>query len=258
MVTVDIILQAHRGVESEYPYNTMASFRAAIEQGYPRIELDPALTKDGVIVVLHDKVINATARKSDGSVLPEQVRISDITYEEADSYDYGLGMGENFRGERIPLLRDVFELCAKNGVSVKVDNKLWGFPEKDVDRVFDMIHETGVKTCISCFDAENAIAVSKRVPTCHVSFDGITDEAILKKVSSEVEKERFEIWLPVEYHVASWAPKEWFATKEKCERVKKYALLALWAIGSKEAYDKAVREYEPYAVETNGSIKNCK
>lgn len=250
-----IELQAHRGVEAEYPCNTMVSFRAAAEQGYPRVELDPALTKDGVIVVLHDRTINATARKPDGSTIETPTNIRDITYAEADSYDYGIWMGERFRGERIPLLRDVFVFCAENGITIKVDNKLWGFPEKDVKRVFDMINETGVKTCISCFGAENAVNTAKAVPTCHVSFDGVTDEETLSKVSSAVGKDRFEIWLPVEYHVASWAPKEWFATKEKCERVKKYALLALWAIGSKAAFDKAVSDYEPFAVETNGIIK---
>lgn len=253
-----IELQAHRGLEAEYPCNTMASFKAAIERGYPRIELDPALTKDGVIVVLHDKTINYTARRSDGSKIENPMRINDITYAEADSYDYGLWRGERFRGERLPLLYDVFRLCAANNVMIKVDNKLFGFPEKDVLRVFDMINETGVRTCISCYDAGSAIRAAEKVPSCHVSLDGITDEATLSAVSSAVGKDRFEIWLPVEYHVASWAPKEWFADKEKCERVKKYALLALWAIGSVSAFEKAVASYAPFAVETDGTVACAK
>ena len=34
-------LQAHRGVSSDYPENTMIAFRAAVNEGYAIIELDP-------------------------------------------------------------------------------------------------------------------------------------------------------------------------------------------------------------------------
>ena len=47
-------LQAHKGVECEYPENTMPSFRAAVEQGYEMIELDVRATKDDRFVLLHD------------------------------------------------------------------------------------------------------------------------------------------------------------------------------------------------------------
>ena len=39
-------LQAHRGVCTEAPENTMAAFRLAVEQGYDIIEFDPKMTKD--------------------------------------------------------------------------------------------------------------------------------------------------------------------------------------------------------------------
>ena len=43
----NIKLQAHRGVSSDCPENTMAAFRCAALQGYDVIELDPDYTKDG-------------------------------------------------------------------------------------------------------------------------------------------------------------------------------------------------------------------
>ena len=63
----NIKLQAHRGVSSDCPENTMAAFRCAALQGYDVIELDPDYTKDGKIVILHDKTLNRTARKADGT-----------------------------------------------------------------------------------------------------------------------------------------------------------------------------------------------
>lgn len=46
-------LQAHRGVSTDAPENTMAAFREAVKQGYDTIEFDPKFTKDGVCVILH-------------------------------------------------------------------------------------------------------------------------------------------------------------------------------------------------------------
>ncbi|GIP41388.1 glycerophosphoryl diester phosphodiesterase [Paenibacillus sp. J31TS4] len=45
---------AHRGYPGRYPENTLASFQAAAELGFTRLELDAQPTRDGVPVVLHD------------------------------------------------------------------------------------------------------------------------------------------------------------------------------------------------------------
>ena len=42
-------LQAHRGVSTDAPENTMAAFRLAVEQGYDIIEFDPKCTKDSSV-----------------------------------------------------------------------------------------------------------------------------------------------------------------------------------------------------------------
>ena len=64
-------LQAHRGVSTEYPENTMPAFIAAVNQGYDIIELDPGYTADGHIIILHDAILNRTIRNADGSVIKE-------------------------------------------------------------------------------------------------------------------------------------------------------------------------------------------
>ncbi len=49
---------AHRGLHDEnLPENSIAAFKAAVEQGYP-IEIDLHLTCDGEVVVFHDKTLN--------------------------------------------------------------------------------------------------------------------------------------------------------------------------------------------------------
>ena len=106
-------LQAHRGVSTDCPENTMAAFRAAVEQGYDIIELDPKFTADNRCVILHDRTLNRTGRLPDGSQLSEPVAIASLTYEEARGYDVGLWFGEEFRGERCPPWKRCWPLPAK-------------------------------------------------------------------------------------------------------------------------------------------------
>ena len=62
-----MLYQAHRGVGTEYPENTMPAFRAAVEQGYALIELDPCFTLDGQCAILHDRTLNRTCRTASGA-----------------------------------------------------------------------------------------------------------------------------------------------------------------------------------------------
>ena len=48
----------HRGARGLYPENTLAGFAAALALGVDAVELDVALTADGVVVVSHDPALN--------------------------------------------------------------------------------------------------------------------------------------------------------------------------------------------------------
>src|ERR1700722_7996848 len=54
-----ILVHGHRGARARRPENTLPAFQYAIEQGVDAIELDVLVTKDNVVVVLHDPEINA-------------------------------------------------------------------------------------------------------------------------------------------------------------------------------------------------------
>ncbi|KHF31079.1 Glycerophosphoryl diester phosphodiesterase [Anoxybacillus sp. BCO1] len=51
---------AHRGSAGTHPENTMASFIEAARVHADGIELDVQLSKDGVVVVIHDETVNRT------------------------------------------------------------------------------------------------------------------------------------------------------------------------------------------------------
>ncbi|MCM3781635.1 glycerophosphodiester phosphodiesterase [Neobacillus mesonae] len=97
---------AHRGAAGEAPENTLASFELGLEQGCDAFELDIHLSKDGEIVVIHDYTIDRT---TDGTGA-----VQDLTLDELRKWDAGSWFDAKYTGQRIPTLREVFELAPKD------------------------------------------------------------------------------------------------------------------------------------------------
>ena len=122
------LLQAHRGVSSEAPENTLAAFRMSVEQGYDLIEMDPKYTADGKFVILHDRSLKRTARDADGNAI--DLKIAEVTLAQAQQYEYGSWFSEEFRGEHIPELWEILDFAQANpSIPIKIDNVWETFPE---------------------------------------------------------------------------------------------------------------------------------
>ena len=60
-------IQGHRGARGLAPENTLPAFARALAIGVTTLELDCAITRDGVVVVSHDPAFNPDiARGPDG------------------------------------------------------------------------------------------------------------------------------------------------------------------------------------------------
>ncbi len=92
---------AHRGNSSVAPENTMAAFHKALEVGADAIEMDVRLTRDGSVVVMHDRRLDRTTT-GNGPV-------GTYTLKELKSLDAGAWFGTKFQAERVPTLEEVFE-----------------------------------------------------------------------------------------------------------------------------------------------------
>lgn len=107
---------AHLGFYGLCPNNTMIAFEMAEKCGYPSCIVVPKVTKDGVLVCIHDDTINATARDQNGNKPTSNLEVSNLTYKELLEWDFGLYKHSYFKGTKIPLLSDFFDLCAKTGM----------------------------------------------------------------------------------------------------------------------------------------------
>lgn len=249
-------LQAHRGVSSEYPENTLLAYQAAIDQGYGVIELDPKYTLDGRIVMLHDRSLKRTARDENG-VAPS-VDITDITLERARSCEYGSWKDEKFKGEVIPTLSDVLDLAEKNpSVSLKFDNVWTKFPD-GIRRSFLLEiaeREDRAKIGITCDSLEAINEVVSTLPHADIHYDGVAlDEELLGELKALANNRELVIWLCYDLPHLSWY-KGKRASAELCDTVRKYGKLGIWIISTREQLENAVLDLKADLIETNGSVK---
>jgi glycerophosphoryl diester phosphodiesterase len=60
-------IEAHRGGRALFPENTLHSFANALSMGVNTLELDIGVTRDGVIIISHERELNPElARNADG------------------------------------------------------------------------------------------------------------------------------------------------------------------------------------------------
>lgn len=132
----------HAGFNFAAPINTLPAFEESARQGYRYVETDIRLTKDRVPVLLHSDVINEYARNDDGSELKEEVRISEINYEDALKYDFGIFMGEEFAGTRIATFDEFIDLCKKLKLHPYIELKSeTGLTFMDLQKLIDKVQQ---------------------------------------------------------------------------------------------------------------------
>lgn len=105
----------HRGYCDEYPENTLPAFIGSYKHGFRYVECDVGFTSDDVPVLLHDAYITRT---SNGSGL-----LSDFTFEQVRTKDFGAWKGWYFSGTKIPSLEEFIILCRKLGLHPYIEIK---------------------------------------------------------------------------------------------------------------------------------------
>ena len=182
-------LQGHRGARGLLPENSLAGFERAIQLGVTTLELDIAITRDGVLVVHHDMSLSAAyARDASGRWISRAPGpIHGMTWAELQTYDIGrLKPGSDYArqfpdqqpqdGTRIPRLADLFDLVKRLGnqrVRFAIETKLRPDaadqtlpPEAFATAVVQAIRDAGMaqRAQIMSFDWRTLQAVQRIAP----------------------------------------------------------------------------------------------
>ncbi|WP_367211021.1 glycerophosphodiester phosphodiesterase family protein [Sphingobacterium sp. R2] len=93
-------IAAHRGAHLKQPENSIAAIEEAIRQGASVVEVDVRASKDGVLVLMHDKTVNRTTTG--------QGEVAKHTYAELQKLHYAPKLME---ANRNMLFRPYQKLC---------------------------------------------------------------------------------------------------------------------------------------------------
>lgn len=143
-----ITVAAHRGYSSAYPENTLLAFKEAIEYGADMIEFDLRLSKDDLIVIMHDETVDRTTNATGA--------LHDFTMTELKQLDAGSSLGPEFEGVKIPTLKELCTLLRDYpNVLLNVEVKPNIYAKKVVDKSVELLTQYGYlsRAVFTCFDA---------------------------------------------------------------------------------------------------------
>jgi glycerophosphoryl diester phosphodiesterase len=203
-------LQGHRGARGYLPENTLPSFERALAIGVDTLELDVGVTRDGVVVIHHDRRLNPdVARGPDGKwVASPAPTLYSLSYRELQSYDVGrIRPGSEYAqrfphqqpvdGTRIPRLEELF---ARAGARVRfnIETKLVPEapdetlpPEPFARALIAEVRKAGVaaRTTIQSFDWRTLKIVEREAPevmTAYLTSGKNSDPAKVKAAGARL------------------------------------------------------------------------
>jgi len=154
-----ILVHGHRGARAMRPENTIPAFEYAIGVGVDVLELDMAVTKDNVLVVSHDPMVNPTLCTGPGT----PVAIHTLTLAELRKWDCGGKQNPLFAkqtpvpGTPIPTLDEVFDLAPKGKFEFNIETKI--FPDHPELAPTPVMFATMVLDCIRRHGLESRVIV---------------------------------------------------------------------------------------------------
>lgn len=175
-------LQGHRGARGLAPENTLPAFARAAEIGVATLELDTGITKDGVVVVAHDRRLNPDiTRDANGNwIASPGPRVRDLTLAELQRFDVGaIKPGTEYAkqfssqaarpGTKMPTLAEIAGLPGRFNIETKIsplapDDTL--DPETFARTLIAEIRRLGLasRATIQSFDWRTLAVVAREAP----------------------------------------------------------------------------------------------
>ncbi len=193
-------LQAHRGGRALWPENTLPAFERAIDLGVDTLELDTGLTKDGTLIIAHERHVDTNlARDVSGKwVEGAQPTWHSLTLAQVQTYDVGrirpdsayakrFARQQSIDGTRVPTLASLFDLVKRKGdskvrfnIETKIDPTAPADtvdPESFAKALVKAVRDAGMESrvTIQSFDWRTLQVVHQIAPTISTAYLTIID-----------------------------------------------------------------------------------
>jgi glycerophosphoryl diester phosphodiesterase len=170
-------LIAHRGASGYAPEHTPAAYRLAMDQHTDFVEPDLAVTKDNVLICLHDDSLARTTNIAE--VYPDRAKAlaNDLTIAEIKRLDAGRWFKPEFAGQRVQTFQEAIDLVrTRPGIGLYPELKSPElYKSRNVDQVklfVDVIKKNGLEKAESL----------RKTPVIIQSFD----ETAIRRVAAEL------------------------------------------------------------------------
>ena len=173
-------IMGHRGAAGVAPENTMPAFKVSADLGIPWVELDIRLTKDGDLVLLHDKSLERT---TDGTG-----EVGQLTVAEIQKLDAGSWFSADFAGVRVPTLVQVLETFQERiqfNIEIKdEDDRL----EEQIARLFEILdrHQLRHRVILSSFKKKILGAVREEDERVQLAIIANQSADQMKRIATEL------------------------------------------------------------------------
>lgn len=147
----------HRGCKSYMPENTLISFSEAFRLEVDVLEFDVQMTRDGVLVIMHDSMVDRT---TDGTGA-----ICFKTLAEVKALDAGVKFGRP--GTRVPTMDETLQLIVEEAAPTLLLNvEIKDQTPAVVDKTMEALHRYGLveRSVIASFDAQTLLYVQDYYP----------------------------------------------------------------------------------------------
>jgi glycerophosphoryl diester phosphodiesterase len=158
------VIFAHRGACALAPENTISSFELAVTHQADAVELDAKLSKDGVVMVIHDPTLERTTNGTG--------KVNEHTLAELKALDAGSKFNVKYAGEKIPTLEEVFEAVG-NKVLVNVELTNYSSPKDDlIAKVAEVVKRQKMqdRVLFSSFIPKNLSMIKDLLPDSPVAL----------------------------------------------------------------------------------------
>ena len=165
------VVYAHRGASEYAPENTMSSFFMGLSMGANGIETDIQKTKDGTLVLFHDKTLERVTGQSG--------ELADFTYEQLCRMP--VLHARSGKQDIIPRLEDFLHYCGAQGVRLALELKAPGIAEE----VYTMVKKYRLEqqVTVTAFSLENLIALKEAFPEAEAGYlTNDFDDALLAEM----------------------------------------------------------------------------
>ncbi|MEO3783553.1 glycerophosphodiester phosphodiesterase family protein [Actinocorallia sp. B10E7] len=175
---------AHRGASAYAPENTLAAFRLAGQMRADLIELDVRQTKDGHLVVVHDRTLTRTTDVKRRFPKLKPWRVRDLTLKQIKKLDAGSWFARRYKGERVPTLAEALRTIkaarAKALVELKNPEEYPGLTRRLVAQLEDDPYWTSYeRLTVQSFSWRYVKAVNDALPAVRGTVLGRPDSAEL-------------------------------------------------------------------------------